>query len=151
MAGITAQSASKSLLSGETIPDNTTTNFLVKEQISLGISPSPQTVLWSISKPYLSNTTAYISDNTSYNPVFTPDKDGIYTVSCLVDSTTTYVLRINVLNVSEVTRLSSLHLMPCSSAQIVPPNSGGVLFWSSDTDSLSIKYPNNSVEEVQTL
>ena len=151
MAGITAVSSSFTLGSGSAIPDNSVSGFKNKEQVSLGVTPSPSTILWSISKPYGSNITSKISDVNSYNPVFTPDKSGVYTVSCLVNGSDTYVLRINVAETSISTFLSSIHFIPTPNVSVTAPKSGGILFWSQDSDKLSIKNTDDTVDEIQVL
>lgn len=148
MAGITAVSATTTLGASETLPDNSISDFVSKEQISLGLSGSPTTALWSLSKPSRSGSATGFDDDTSLRPKFSPDVDGVYVISCLVDGATTYVLRISVLQTSIVNTISCLHFLPCANSQIPTPNSGVNLFYSSDSDSLSIKLSNGTVEEI---
>lgn len=151
MAGITAISATKTLDAGGTTPDNAVGSYITKEQISLGLTGSPLSAVWSISKPSSSGLGSKLVSTTALTSAFTPDTEGIYTVSCLVDGVTTYILRIGVLSVANVSAISCLHLLPCSSSQIPVPRSGVMLFYDLDSEKLSIKLPDDSVQEVTTI
>jgi hypothetical protein len=150
MSGITAQSATTTLASGSTQADNTTSGYVTKEQIVLGVTGSPVSVLWSLSKPYNSNPACSISDPYSLTPVLTPDKEGIYTISCVVDGATQYILRISAVDTSAVSTISSIHLLPSQDVQIPTPRSGAIIFFSSDSNSLAVKLIDGTVEEIQT-
>lgn len=151
MSGITAQSASRSVLAGGTSPTNTASGFLTKEQISFGITGSPLSAVWSVSKPHNSGTYVNISNAISLNPVLTPDKEGVYVISCLVDGVTTYTLTLGVVESSVVSTISSIHFLPCFNVQITAPRSGYTLFYSIENDGLSVKLPDDSVKEIQFL
>lgn len=151
MSGITAQSATKTLGSGDTSVDNSTFGYVTKEQISLGLTGSPTTALWSLSKPSNSGAACLIDNSTSLSPLFSPDVEGTYVITCVVDSSITYVLRIDIVNVSVVSVISAIHILPCQNSQIPVPRSGVTIFFSSDSDGLAIKLSDGSVEEIQTL
>lgn len=150
MAGITAVSATTTLGASEALPDNSVSDFVSKEQISLGLSGSPTSATWSLSKPSRSGSACALDDDTSLRPKFSPDVDGIYVVSCLVDESTTYVLRISVAQTAIINTISCLHFLPCANSQIPTPSSGVNLFYSSDSDSLAQKRSDGTVQEIQT-
>lgn len=145
MSGITAQSATKTLAAGDTVVDNSVSGYVSKEQISLGLTGTPTTALWSISKPNTSGSSCQIDDDTSLRPKFSPNAEGIYVISCLVDGITTYVLRIYVVSVAVTTSISAIHFLPCSNAQIPTPRSGVTQFFSSDSGVMSQKLTDGTV------
>lgn len=145
MSGITAVSATKSVDAGSTTVDNSVIGFVSKEQISLGLTGSPTTALWSISKPINSGSYCTISDENSVNPVFTPDVEGIFTVSCLVDGSTTYILRFSIVNIAVTSAISAIHFLPCLNSQIPTPSSGVTVFFSSESGQMSKKSTNGTV------
>ncbi len=151
MAGITAQSATKTHAAGSTSADLAVSGFVTKEQISLGVTGTPGTCQWSLSKPSNSGSGCALDTPNQIICKFSPDVDGLYTVSCLVDGVTTYVLRIAVLNISNISFLSVVHLLPCTDSQVPIPRSGIMLYFSSNTNLLSIKKSDGSIDEVQTL
>ncbi len=111
---------------------------------------SPTEILWTLSKPLNSGIACSLDDPTSLRPLISPDVEGIYVLSCLVDGATTYTLTISIANVSVVSVISAIHLLPARNSQIPTPRSGGIIFFSSDSDSLSIKFNDDSVEEIQS-
>ncbi len=151
MAGITAQSATKTHAAGSTSADLSISGYVTKEQISLGVTGTPTTCQWSLSKPSNSGLGSGLDTPNQLTCKFTPDVDGLYTVSCLVDGATTYVLRIAALNVANISFLSAIHLLPCADSQVPVPRSGIMLYFSSETNMLSIKKSDGSIDEVQTL
>lgn len=145
MSGITAISATKTLGAGDTISDNTVSGFVSKEQISLGITGSPIDALWSISKPSTSSSACKLDDVTSLRPKFSPDVDGVFVVSCLVDGSTTYILRFAITNTAVTSAISAIHFLPCLNSQIPTPSSGVTVFFSSDSGVMSQKLTNGTV------
>ncbi len=150
MSGITAVSATKTLSSGDTTEDHSVSGFVTKEQISLGLTGSPLIALWSLSKPTTSGSSCQLTSESSLTTKFTPDTEGIYTLSCLVDGTTQYVLRISALRVSTISTISAIHLLPCANSQIPTPQSGVILFYSSDSEKVSIKLSDGTTEDITT-
>ncbi len=139
MSGITAVSATTTLDAGSTTADNTVSGFVSKEQIALGLTGSPATALWSLSKPSTSGSSCRLDDETSLRPLFSPDVDGVFVVSCLVDGTTTYVLRFSVVSTAITSAVSAFHFLPCLNAQVPTPSSGRTIFFSIDSGVMSQK------------
>lgn len=139
MAGITAVSATKTLDSGSTTADNTATGFVSKEQISLGLTGSPLSALWSLSKPNGSGSACRLDDESSLRPSFSPDVEGTFVASCLVDGATIYVLRFAIVNIATTSAISAIHFLPRSNSQIPTPSSGVTVFFSSDSGVMSQK------------
>ncbi len=148
MAGITAISATKTLGSGDTSADNTTSGYVSKEQISLGLTGSPVTALWSLSKPNASGSSCQLDDETSLTPKFSPNVEGMYVVSCLVDGSTTYILRISAVDTTITSAISAIHFLPCLNSQIPTPRSGRTVFFSSDSGAMSQKLPDGTVSSL---
>lgn len=148
MAGITAQSATKTLAADDTTEDNTVTGFVTKEQIVFGVTGTPASVLWSISKPSASGSACDLDTRTGLTPVLTPDVADYYTIHCLVDGTTSYILRMAIVSTANASTISALRWLPMSNAQIPAPPTGATQFYSTDLDAMAFKYPDDSVEEI---
>ena len=138
MAGILANSASKTMTSGSA--DNSVSGYLVGEQIVLTVTPTGTNYVWAIAKPSGSSTARSNLDATTGASVkFTPDAEGYFTVSCVVDSTTTYTLRIAAQAIGTVTYHSASNFSPLNNAQVPVPALGATLFYSSENGALSYK------------
>lgn len=147
MSGITAISASKILGADDTTPNNSTSGYVTKEQISLGLTGSPLTAQWSLSKPSISSSACQLTSDDSLATLFTPDQPGLYVISCLVDGVTTYTLSISALAISTVTAVSAIHLLPSADSQIPTPRSGVIIYFSSNSNKVSQKLNDGTVEE----
>ncbi|MHC4648224.1 MAG: hypothetical protein ACYTBJ_22420, partial [Planctomycetota bacterium] len=81
---------------------------------------------------------------------FTPDVAGIYSVTCTVDGSTTYVLRIDVVALA-VTRFADASRFPQRANATVPaPTTGSALFHSEEEGGLSVKTPGGTVTPLTT-
>ena len=145
MSGITAQSATTTLGAVDTTPTNTVSGFVSKEQIALGLTGSPTSALWSVSKPSNSGAASVLIGETGISALFSPDVEGTYVISCLVDGVTTYTLVLPVVNTAFTSALSAIHFLPCSNAQIPTPRSGVTVFFSSDSGVMSQKTTSGTV------
>lgn len=145
MAGINAVSATKT--HNNSGADVATTGFVFKEEISLTASPAASTsYLWSLSAPSDSSPArSALDDETDANPRFTPDVAGFYTVSVLIDGTTTYVLRIAVVNTATVRTGEVFHLLPLTNAQVATPTTGVALYYSTDAGKAVVKDTSGTV------
>ena len=145
MSGITAISPNGLVDAGSSSPVNTASGFLTKEQISFGLTGSPMSAIWSLSKPSTSGSACSIIGASSLNPVLTPDTEGVYVVSCLVDGSTTYVLTLSIVASSSVSTISALHLLPADPVQIPTPRSGATVFFNLLTSEIAAKYPDGNI------
>lgn len=137
MAGITAQSATKTHASGSTSADASITGFLVNERITLGVSPAGTGFVWALAAPNDSSPArSAIDDDDDAAPSFIPDVSGYYVVSVTVDGTTSYVLRISVADVAIVRQAEGTHFLPLTDAQVPTPQTGFTLFCGADHSSL---------------
>ncbi len=131
MAGILANSASKTMTSGSA--DNSVSGYLVGEQIVLTVTPTGTDYVWAVAKPSGSATARSNLDATTGASVkFTPDAEGYFTVSCVVDSTTTYTLRIAAQSIGTVTYHSASNFSPLNNAQVPVPALGHTWFHSTE-------------------
>jgi hypothetical protein len=131
MAGILANSASRTMVSGDTSVDNTRAGYIVNEQITLSAVPTGTTYSWSLSKPSGATSRSDLSDATVASPVFVPDYAGTWTVTCIVDNTT-YVLRLTATAVA-ITSVANAHrFSPVTNNSVPAPATGLTLFCSSD-------------------
>lgn len=146
MAGILANSASVTMTAGDTAADNTRAGYVVNEQITLSVTPTGTTYAWGMAKPGGATSRSDLSDTTSASIVFVPDYAGTWTITCLVDSTTTYVLRVTATAVA-ITSVANAHrFSPTTNASIPAPATGLTLYCSSDaSNKLRIKNPSGSV------
>lgn len=131
MSGILANSASETMVSGDTSADNTRAGYVVGEQITLATVPTGASYSWSLSKPGGATSRSDISDATVASPVFVPDYAGTWTVTCIVDNAT-YVLRLTATAVA-ITSVANAHrFSPVTNNSIPAPATGLTLFCSSD-------------------
>lgn len=131
MAGILANSASETMVSGDTSADNTRAGYVVGEQITLATVPTGSVYSWSLSKPEGATSRSNLSDATVASPVFVPDYAGTWTVTCIVDNTT-YVLRLTATAVA-ITSVANAHrFAPVTNNSVPAPATGLTLFCSSD-------------------
>lgn len=148
MAGIMANSASETMVSGDTSADNTTSGYLTKESIGLTVTGSGSTFLWSLSKPTASGLTSALSSTDESSSGFTPDVDGYYVVTCLVDGTTLYVLRVAVADVSPVGTVTALRFLPVANATVPTPAAGATVFYSIEVGGLAKKLADGTVSAI---
>jgi hypothetical protein len=145
MAGILANSASVSMASGTL--DNTTTGFVVGEQVAL-TAPSGTLYAWSWSLPSGSAPArSALSATDVRSPSFTPDVAGIYTLVCDVDGTV-YLLRVAVTMRATSTVTQALRFTPVPDAAVAAPVVGVALYFSSDANALVTKDPSGTIVPV---
>ena len=131
MAGILANSASATMVSGDTSVDNTRAGYIVGEQITLSTFPTGSVYVWSLSKPEGATSRSNLSDATSASVVFVPDYAGTWTATCVVDNTT-YVLRLTATAVA-ITSVANAHrFAPVTNNSVPSPATGLTLFCSSN-------------------
>lgn len=148
MAGILANSATKTMTDGDTAVDKAVSGYLRNEQITLTATGSPSSHSWGIAKPSGSTARSNLNDDDVAQVVFTPDEPGYYVITCLVDGTTEYVIRIAVIDVVTLTSREGLRLTPIAEASVPAPALGAVLFWSEDSDALKQKLSDGTVETI---
>lgn len=149
MAGILCNSASKTMVSGDTSAEDVETGYLAGERITLATSPSGTNYVWGLSVPTTSAVRrSQLSSSTAAAPTFTPDVAGMYVVTCVVDGSTTYVCRLDVTSAAVPTTYDAIRLPPKTDASIQAPAAGAILYYSSDQDAFCIKLPDDSVSTV---
>jgi hypothetical protein len=146
MAGILANSASETMTAGDTSVDNSRSGYVVGERVTLSVTPTGTTYVWGLAKPSGSTSRSDLSDTTSASPVFVPDYSGTWTITCVVDGSTAYVLRITATAVA-ITSVANAHrFSPTQNNSIPAPSLGLTLFCSSDaSDELRVKDPSGAV------
>ncbi len=148
MAGIMANSATETMVAGDTSADNTHSGYLTRETITLSVTGSPDTYLWSLAKPSASGSVCALNDTDESSVTFAPDVEGYYVITCLVDGATLYVLRISAVQVSALSTLSGIRMMPLTNVQVPTPATGQTLFYSSDSSGLAVKDSSGVVDDV---
>lgn len=134
MAGILANSASVTMTAGDTAADNTRAGYVVNEQITLSVTPTGTTYAWGMAKPGGATSRSDLSDTTSASIVFVPDYAGTWTITCVVDGSTTYVLRVTATAVA-ITSVANAHrFSPTTNSSIPTPATGMTLYCSSDAN-----------------
>jgi hypothetical protein len=142
MAGIIANTSSVTIGSGVTSADNSQSGYITDEQVSLSVTPSASTgVAWSLSKPTSSTARAALVDATASSTNFTPDVAGEYVVSAVVDSTTTYTLRMSVTQVATSSTLEALRFAEKIASAVSAPNTGIAVFADLTSGHLLEKHP----------
>lgn len=146
MAGITANSASKTMTGGDTSADKVVTGYIAGERITLAATPSGTTYAWQLAAPNTSAVARSALSSTSVAGVtMMPDVAGTYVVSCLVDGATLYVIRITVQAAAVAEPVEAVRFSPRSDASIPAPAAGVTLYYSSDQDALVTKAPNGDI------
>lgn len=139
MAGILGNSSSSTMVSGDTSADNTAEGYVTNEQITFSVTPTGAAYVWGLAKPSGSTARASLSADDTATVTLTPDVAGYYVVTCTVDSTTTYVLRISVTQVAQTTSLEAIRFSPKLPAAVPTPALGGALFWNTTANQLFVK------------
>lgn len=139
MAGILANSATVTMVAGDTSADKSVAGFLARERITLSVTGTPSTFTWGLAKPTTSGSVCALDDTDAASVTFAPDVEGYYVVTCLIDGATAYVLRIAAAQVTSVTSLTTVRLMPIAEALVPTPATGATIFYSHDQDAIASK------------
>lgn len=139
MAGIMANSASQTMVSGDTSADNAFAGYVVREAIALSVTPSGTTYQWSLSKPAGATSRSDLTSDDEATSSFTPDTAGDWLVALIVDGATTYVLRVSVTAVAVSFTYEALRFSPKTAASVPTPSVGSATFHESASGLLSRK------------
>ena len=149
MAGILAESASVTMVSGDTATSKTLGGFVSSEQVSLSTTPTGTNYAWTLSIPSDSSSSrSGLSASTGASVTFTPDVDGTYVVGCTVDSTTVYTLVMTVTAATVASTTGGMHFLPRTDASVPTPATGVTLYYSSDQSALATKDSAGAVSTV---
>lgn len=139
MAGILANSASVTMVSGDTAATNTFAGFLTGEQITLSTTPTFASYSWSEAKPSAATSRSDLSAATGASVTFTPDVAGYYVITVVTNDGTTYTLTLSVTQVAQATTIEALRLSPKSDASVTAPVLGTAVYHSTDLDAPAAK------------
>lgn len=145
MAGIIAASVSRPMLGAETAADKATSGYITLETITCSTTPTGTNYVWSQTKPAGSTVRSDLSASTGASVTFTPDIEGQYLVTCVVDSTTTYVIRMAAVNISAVSTVGTIRLLPLADSQVPTPATGRTVYYSSTQNAVVEKRPDGTV------
>lgn len=148
MAGILANSVTQTMGSGDTAADKTVTGYLINEAIALSTFPAGTAWLWGIAKPSGATVRSNLNATSVAAPAFVPDAEGWWTITCTVDSTTTYVIRISVLALTQTTIAQAWRTSPVADATVPDPPAGEALFFSKDVGRWRAKDSSGTVRDV---
>ena len=148
MAGIIASSATKVMLSGDTAADKVVTGYIVSESIALSTHPTGTAWSWGIAKPSGATVRSNLSATDTAAPSFVPDEEGYWVVTVTVDGTTTYVIRIAVLAVSQATITQAMRCSPVAEATVPAPPVGEALFFSEEKGRWCVKDSSDAVRDL---
>lgn len=152
MAGILASSISKTMVSGDTSPNDVESGYVTAEQITLATTPTGTSYSWGQSVPAGSVAALSSLDSTTdAAPRFTPDVAGEYVITCVVDGSTTYVIRLSVVAVAVQAALGGLRFLPRTDASVTAPSTGATLYFSTTQgNKVVLKFADNSVKVLNT-
>lgn len=136
------------MASGDSAADKSVSGYVTNETITLSTTPTGSAYSWGISKPAGATARSDLSSSSSASPSFTPDVAGYWVVTCTVDSTTTYVIRVSVTQVAITTSYEAIRLSPKEDADVPTPALGCAMYWSATQDALAIK---DSAGDVYTV
>lgn len=140
------------MVSGDTSPANVQSGYVTGQMVTLATVPTATTsYLWGLSIPSGSSVASSgLSSTSAASPTFTPDVAGEYVVTCVVDGSTTYVLRCSVASAAAQQVVGGIRFMPMTDASVTAPATGVVLYYSSTQNALAIKKTDNTVHTVTT-
>ncbi len=142
--GILANSASVTMTSSAS--DDVASGFVTGESIALTTNPTGTSYEWTLGRPEGSTTRARLVGDTSAPSVtFTPDAGGIYVITCTVDGSIAYVLRVSAERLALSGSLSAQRFMPVGDAAVPTPALGATVFYSRDSDALAVKLASGEV------
>lgn len=145
MAGIKANSITKTMVDADTAVNKTVSAYLVSEEIILNTSPTGTTYAWAISKPSGSGARSNLSATSGDTVRFTPDAEGQYLVTVIVNGVTTYDILIGCVRVQNPSFAGALRFFPVANSQIPTPNQGSTIGFSSDLGVMAEKHSDGSV------
>lgn len=142
--GILANSPSVTMTTSTS--DDVSSGYILNEQITLSLTVSGTTFLWGQSIPNEAGASrAALDDPTKATPRFTPPASGVYVLTCLVDGTTTYVLRLSVTATAVTQAMQALRFSPVADTQVPAPALGRAVYFSSNQNALVAKAPNGDL------
>jgi len=148
MAGIIANSATAPMVAGDTAASNVRTGYVAAEQITLSTTPTGSTYVWGQAIPAGSAPVkSALSSTTDASPVFRPDVAGEYVVTCVVNGSTTYVIRLSVVSLVAAASVTAFHLLPIADASVPTPATGKTLYLN-DAGLLRLKLSNGTYQTV---
>ncbi len=151
MAGILANSSSKTMTSGATSADVIVTGYLRNERVTLGVTPAGSSYVWALGLPSGSSSArAKLTETTATTPAFTPDIGGTYTITCQVSGGTTYTMRLTALDSAVSEPAEALRFTPRADAQIATPAAGVAVYFSSTQSCLCLKTSTGTVRKFTT-
>jgi len=149
MAGILANSAAHTMVSGDTSPSDVESGYVTGQQVTLTTFPTGTTYVWGLAIPAGSaSARSGLSSATAASPTFTPDVAGEYVVTCVVNGSTSYVIRCSVAAVAATNLVGAIRFMPMTDSSVPTPSTGVSLYYSSTQSALAIKDANGDVSTV---
>lgn len=138
--GILANSSSSTMVADDAAADNTFTGYVTDEQITLTVTPTGTNYAWSMAIPSASSPLrSELSAETGASVTFTPDVAGYYTIVCIVDSTTTYVLRLSVTAITATVSSGAINFPDVTDNSVPTPTTGLTLYSSSTQGTIAVK------------
>lgn len=138
------------MVDGDTAVDKSISGLITNESIALSTVPTGSTYSWGISKPSGATARSDISSATDATPSFTPDVAGYWIVTCTVDSTTSYVIRISVTQTAVTTSYEAIRFSPKTAASVPAPTVGSAVYHDTTTGLLSRKIAGGAVKTIET-
>lgn len=146
MAGILANSASKTMVAGDTSADKVVSNYVAGERILLTVAPTGTTYAWSSSAPSSSSAArSALSADSGASVFFTPDVGGTYLITCTVDGATVYVIRITVQAAAVAEPVEAVRYSPRADSTVPAPAAGRAMYFSSDQNAMVTKDPSGTI------
>jgi hypothetical protein len=132
-------------------PDNTQAGFIDNEAVTLSTLPTGTTYEWGLAKPQGATARSNLTATTGTGVQFIPDVAGTWTITCTVDGTTAYALRISVLQVAVTTWAHAYQLPLIADASVPAPATGATFYYSSDRTAVALKVPSGDVFSIEII
>ena len=139
MAGILANSASKTMASGDTSAANSVTGYITGERVTLTTTPTGSAYVWALATPTGSAAGVDLSAPDGASVYFRPDVEGTYVASVTVDSVTVYTIMLSVVASAVAEVSGATHYLPRTDASVPTPSTGVTLYYSSTQSALCQK------------
>jgi len=149
MAGIIANSVSKPMVGGDTSADKVSTGYVAGERVSLSVTPTGTTYQWASAAPSGSSSArSALSDDGGASVTLTPDVAGAYLVTCIVDGSTVYVIRLTAQAAAVAEPVEAVRFSPRADETIPAPAAGFTMYYSSTHGALVVKDPANVIKPI---
>lgn len=142
MAGILANTASKTMVSGDTAVSKVVTGYQLNERVALTTYPTGTDYAWALGLPSGAGTAAVLTSTIVANPSFVPTAAGQYTITVDVDGTA-YTMYLTVNAAAVTSGIDIWRCQPVADTDVATPPAEHFSVYNSSTQS-SLAYKDDA-------